>query len=275
MNVFLKLPKGQLSAMVRAQRAEELKKKLADPPAPLFREVRELIVRKCVSSKRMQIRGIFDKQSFGELERLVTQKLLDVTKGIVREELNNESWLRNAAKLRRQSYEELRAMILEFLETEVLDLSIEHCSAFLDPVIDSWDIDLKTFAMEIILNERLAATQIMKFQFVEVGASLPGEEEPGLKEFLRTTAMSGDATAEELEFIKSLRFRGRKPSPLYFYRELQSLRDPLHFPEDPAATTPKRRDAGKTERLTQIESRKKAIRRWARNSTRHAKSKPF
>jgi transcriptional regulator with XRE-family HTH domain len=275
MNAFLKLPKGQLSAMVRAQRAEELKKKLADPPAPLFREVRELIIGKCVSSKRMQIRGIFDQQSFGELERLVTQKLLDVTKGIVREELNNESWLRSVAKLRRQSYEELRAMILEFLETEVLDLSIEHCSAFLDPVIDSWDIDLKTFAMEITLNERLASTQIMKFQFVEVGASLPGEEEPGLKEFLRTTTMSGDATAEELEFIKSLRFRRRRPSPLYFYRELQSLRDPLHFPEDPAATTPKRRDAGKTERLTQIASRKKAIRRWARNSTRHAKPEPF
>jgi transcriptional regulator with XRE-family HTH domain len=272
MNAFLKLPKGQLSAMVSAQRAEELKKKLADP-APLFREVRELIIRKCVSSKRMQIHGIFDKQSFGELERLVTQKLLDVAKGVVREELNNESWLRNVAKLRRQSYEELRAMILEFLETEVLDLSIEHCSAFLDPVIDSWDIDLKTFAMEIILNERLAATQIMKFQFVEVGASLPGEEEPGLKEFLRTTAMSGDATAEELEFIKSLRFRRRRPSPLYFYRELQSLRDPLHFPESSAAIMHKRRDAGETERLTQIESGKKAIRRWARNNPHAGKAK--
>ena len=275
MNAFLKLPKGQLSAMVRAQHAEELKKKLADPPAPLFREVRELILRKCVGSKRMQMRGIFDKQSFGELERLVTQKLLDVTKGIVREELNDASWLRKVAKLRRQPYEELRAMILAFLETEVLDLSIEDCSAFLDPVIDSWDIDFRTFAMEIILNERLASTRIMKFQFVEVGASLPREEEPGLKEFLRTARMSGDATAEELEFIKSLRFGRSRPSALYFYRELQSLRDPLHFPEDPAAMTHKRRDAGKTERLTQIESRKKAIRRWARNSARHAKSKPF
>lgn len=268
MNAFLKLPKGQLSALVRAQRTEELKKKLTDPPAPLFREVRELIIRKCVSSKRMQTSDIFDKQAFGELERMVTQKLLDVTKGIVREELKNESWLTDVAKLRRQSFEELRAMILEFLDTDVLELSIEHCSAFLDPVIDSWDIDLKTFAMEIILNKRLAATRIMKFQFVEVGASLPSEEHPGFKEFLRNSEISGDASSEELDFLKGLRFGQRNPSPLYYYRELQSLRDPLHFSQDSAIVAHKGRDADESERLTQIESRKKAIRRWARNGTR-------
>lgn len=102
-NAILKLPKGQLSAMVRAQRREELKKKLADPPAPLFREVRQLIIRKCAEGKRKQILDIFDKQAFGELERLITQKLLVVTKGIIRDELNNEGWLGKIAGLRRQT----------------------------------------------------------------------------------------------------------------------------------------------------------------------------
>jgi len=37
------------------------------------------------------------------------------------------------------------------------------------------------------------------------------------------------ATAEETEFLKKLRFKGRRPTALYFYRELQNLRDPLHF----------------------------------------------
>src|SRR6202022_1064217 len=60
MNTFLKLPKGQLSAMVKEQRREELKKTLADPPAPLFREVRELIIRKCNTEKRTQVRDIFE-----------------------------------------------------------------------------------------------------------------------------------------------------------------------------------------------------------------------
>jgi transcriptional regulator with XRE-family HTH domain len=266
MNAFLKLPKGQLSAMVRAQRREELKKKLADPPAPLYKEVRELIIRKCASSKRGQVRDIFEKQAFGEFERLVTQKLLDVAKGIARDELQNEGWLRSVAKLRRQSYEELRATILEFLETEVFDVSIDHGSAFLDPVIDSWDIDLKTFAMEVLFPKGLASKRLVKFQFVEVAATLPAEEEPGFKEFLRNVAMSGDATAEEVEFLKGLAFKNRKPSPLYFYRELQSLRDPLHFPDDSASTMHKRRDAKESDKLNQIDSRKKAIRRWARSA---------
>jgi transcriptional regulator with XRE-family HTH domain len=265
MNAFLKLPKGQLSAMVRAQRREELKKELADPPAPLFKEVRKLIIRKCRSDRRMQVRDIFEKQAFGELERLVTQKLLDVCKGIARDELKNENWLRGAAKLRRQSYEELRAMTLEFLDEDVFNVSIVHCSAFLEPVIDSWDIDLKTFAMDIALNKRLAPAHRMRFQFVETEESLSSEDAPGFKEFLRNTAMSGDATSEEIEFLKSLRFKQHRPSPLYYYRELQSLRDALHFPEDSPVTMHKRRNASDAGKLIGIESRKNALRRWARN----------
>jgi transcriptional regulator with XRE-family HTH domain len=276
MNAFLKLPKGQLSAMVNEQRREELKKTLAEPPAPLFREVRELIIRKCGTEQRNQVREIFEKQAFGELERLVTQKLLDVTKGIAKDELNNESWLRSVAKSRHQSYEEMRAAILEFLDTDVFNVSIEHCSTFLDPVIDSWNIDLKTFAMEIVLNKRWASTPLMKFQFVEMGTmALSSEEEPGFKEFLRNTALSGDATGEEIEFLKSLRFKHKRPGPLYYYRELQSLRDPLHFPDKSVEALHKRPKGDDLDKLTQVESRKNALRRWTRNIRPKArKSKP-
>jgi len=277
MSAFLKLPKGQLSAMVDAQRREELKKKLADPPVPLFKEVRELIVRKCKTEKRAQVRDIFERQAFGELERLVTQKLLDVTKGIAKDELKKETWLRSAARLRHQSYEEMRAIILEYLDTDVFNISAEHCSTFLDPLIDSWEIDLETFGMEIVLNRRLATIQVMKFQFVEIGEHLSTEEEPGLKEFLSNTAMSGEATEEEIAFLKSLRFKQRRPSPLYYYRELQSLRDPLHFPESSFAAMHKRRDTDDIARLMQTESRKNAIRRWAKstnNRRKNGKSKP-
>ena len=34
---------------------------------------------------------------------------------------------------------------------------------------------------------------------------------------------------EQFEFLKTLRFSGRHPTALYYYRELQALRDPLHF----------------------------------------------
>ena len=265
MTAFLKLPKGQLSAMADAQRREELKKKLADPPAPIFKEVRELIIRKCRPTKRMEVREIFEKQAFGELERLVTQTLLDVTKRIARAELEAENWPRNAAKLRRQSHEEMRAITLDFLDTDVFNISIDHCAIFLEPMIDSWDIDLKTFGMEIELNKGLTATEFLKFQFVETGGVPSSEEEPGLQEFLGNAALSGDATSEEVEFLKSLRLRQKRPSALYYYRELQSLRDPLHFPESGGAAMHKHRDANEIEKLLQMESRKSAIRRWTRN----------
>jgi transcriptional regulator with XRE-family HTH domain len=265
MNAFLKLPKGQLSAMVEAQRREELKKELADPPAPLFPEVRKLIIRKCRAEKRKVARDTFEKQAFGELERLVTQKLLDVTKKIVKDELKNETWLRSVAKRRGRSYEEMRAIILEFLDTDVFNVSVEHCSAFLDPLINSWDIDLKTFGMEIALNRRLASRHRMNFQFVEIESNGSLEEEPGYKEFLAMAAMSGDASKEELEFLGSLRFRRSRPSALYYYRELQSLRDPFHFPASSSAAMHKRRDAVDVEKLIQLDSRKSAIQRWADN----------
>lgn len=262
-NAFLKLPKGKLSEMVEAQRREELKRELSDPPAPLFKEVRALVLRKCAPEKQSQIREIFEKQAFGELERLVTQKLLDVTKGIARDELGNESWLRIVAELLGRSYEEMRVGILEFLDMDVFNISPEHCSTFLDPLIDRWDIDLQTFGMEIVLNRRLASTQLMKFHFAEVGAGEPPDEELGFQQFLRDPAMSAGATEEELAFLRSLRFKRARPSALYYYRELQSLRDPLHFREKGSAPMAKRRDAGRVEKRVQVESRKAAIHRWA------------
>jgi hypothetical protein len=119
--------------------------------------------------------------------------------------------------------------ILEFLDTDVLDVSIENCVSFLDPLIESWDIDLATFGVEIVLNRRVAPGEPKKFEFVEKEPEPAFDEEPGLKEFLHDPILSGDATEEETDFLKRLRFKGRRPSALYYYRELQNLRDPLHF----------------------------------------------
>jgi transcriptional regulator with XRE-family HTH domain len=226
---FLKLPNGELAKLAELQRQEELKRKLADPPTPLFREVRELVLHKCKPEKQKQIRAIFEKQPFGELERLVTQKLLDVVKGVAKEELASESWLRLVARLSSRSYEEMRVAILEFLDTDVFHVSIENCVSFLDPLIESWNIDLPSFGMEIVLNRRVAPGNPKKFEFVEQEPETALVEEPGLKEFLQDVSLSGDATKEEIEFLKKLRFKGKRPAPLYYYRELQNLRDPLHF----------------------------------------------
>ena len=225
---FLKLPSDRLSKLADHQRREELKRNLGDPPAPLFKEVRELILRKCAPAKEKQIRAIFEKQPFGELERFVTQKLLDVIKNAAKQELNSENWLHLVARLTGQSYEQLRVTLLEFLDTDVFNLSPENCISFLDPLIESWNVDLTTFGMEIVLNRRIASGDPKRYEFVERGPEQP-EVEPGFKEFLDDSSLSGTATKEEIELLKKLRFNGKLPTSLYYYRELQSLRDPLHF----------------------------------------------
>jgi hypothetical protein len=188
-----------------------------------------LVLRKCRPEKQQQIRAIFEKQPFGELERLVTQKLLDVVKRVAREELRSEKWLRSVARLSGRSYKQMRVMILEFLDTDVFHLSVENCVSFLDPLIDSWDIDLSTFGMEIVLNRRLAPGHSKRFEFVEKEPDQPFGDEPGLNAFLKDASLGGNVTQEEMEFLKRLRFKGKRPTPLYYYRELQNLRDPLHF----------------------------------------------
>ena len=226
---FLKLPDGELARMAEVQRQEQLKRRLADPPAPLFKEVRELVLRKCKPERHDQMRAIFERQPFGEVERLVTQKLLDVVKRVAREELENENWLRLVAKLTNQSYEDMRVSTLEFLDTDVFDVSVENCVSFLEPLIESWDIDLVTFSVEIVLSRRVAPDHTARFEFIETEPEAALEEEPGLKQFLRSSSLSGGATREEIEFLRKLRFSGKQPTALYYYRELQNLRDPLHF----------------------------------------------
>lgn len=229
MEKLLRLPNGQLSKLAELQRSEELKKKVMDPPAPLFEEVRALILRKCAPAKRQDLRAIFEKQPFGEVERLVTQKLLDVVKRVAREELQSGNWLRRVARLSGRSYAETRVSILEFLDTDVFHVSAKHCVSFLDPLIESWDIDLGTFGIEVVLNRRLASGDVKRFEFVERQPDPPVQDEPGLTQFLDDPSLSRGATEKEIEFLRKLRFNGKWPTPLYYYRELQNLRDPLHF----------------------------------------------
>jgi transcriptional regulator with XRE-family HTH domain len=192
MDRFLKLPDGELARVAELARKQELKRQLGDTPEPLFPRVRDLILRKCIPEKAKQILAIFERQPFGELERLVAKQLLEVAS----------------------------------LATDIFHLSARQV-AVLDSLIDSWDIDLATFSLEIVLDRRPGAERVKRFEFVEREAgSEPGE---GLQEFLADPSLSGTATPQELEFLRELRFKGRRPTALYYYRELQNLRDPLHF----------------------------------------------
>ena len=123
----------------------------------------------------------------------------------------------------------MRVAVLDFLEADVFSITPDSCVAFLDPMVVSWDIDLASFSLELVLNRRIAPSNLRKFEFVEKQTQ-KAKEEPGLQKFLRDRSLSGGATPEEVEFLRQLRFAdGRRPTALYYYRELQNLRDPFHF----------------------------------------------
>jgi transcriptional regulator with XRE-family HTH domain len=226
MDQFLQFPNDELANLARAERMEHLKRGLEGAPAPLLKDVRDLILRKCTARKLNEIRAIFERQPLGELERFVTQRLLDVVSRVARTELDNEKWLRDVAQLSGKSYAQMRVVILQFLDTNIFNVSNENCVSFLDPLIAAWDIDLETFSMEILLNQRLVPGHPKKFAFVQTEPDELDDDEPGLVEFLRDSSLSGDISTDEVKFLRRLRFNGKRPQPLY-------LRDPLHFRNAP------------------------------------------
>lgn len=175
--VYLGLPGGELSKLAAVQRQTELKRKIGETPTALHEEIRETLLTKCPEGKREEIRRIFEKDAYGELERLVRQTLLEMAGG----------------------------------ETE------------LEEGLTSWDLDLKTFAIHAVIGK-------VKKSFA-YGELLDEPIEPGFEQFRRDKSMSGDVKREEMDFLRGLRFKDRQPTAIYYYRELQNLRDPLHFKE--------------------------------------------
>jgi transcriptional regulator with XRE-family HTH domain len=188
---FLKLPQGELARVAEAHLKEERIRRLGEV-APLFPALRALLLRKCAPGQREAVRAIIERQSFGELERLVAQTLLQVAR----------------------------------LGGDVLHVTPKQRSR-LSSAIAAWEWDPPTFALTI----RTKTGEQKRFEYGEGG---DGTDEKGLLQFLRDPLLSGTATPAELAFLKSLRFKDRRPSALYYYRELQNLRDPLHFPSNSA-----------------------------------------
>jgi hypothetical protein len=196
----------------------------------LFTHVREAILDACDARASVTLRALFEKDPFSPLERLVTQTLLDVVKGVVRTGLNDRAWLRRVSRASGRRYEQTRVEALEFLETDIFNLSPAQCVQFFRPLIDRWTIDLSTWTMDVALNPRLAPSEpSRRFEFIERDLTSGAIEEPGFLAFLKDPALSGDVTDEERTFLRRLTFGSRRPSALFYYRVLQALRDPLHF----------------------------------------------
>ncbi|MDA1189077.1 MAG: XRE family transcriptional regulator [Chloroflexi bacterium] len=237
MESFLELPKGELSKLAALQRVEELKARLVEPPTPSLMGTRTLVLRKCALKIRKRVRAIFELQALGEFEWLITNRLLEVAKKEARRGMERDGWLDDTARLSNLNHEKMRRVIEKFLNADVFQLSAKNLALFWEPLIESWDINFDTFSMVVVLNPNVATQQVRRFEFVESVPESSLDEEPGFSEFLQDPQFKGNVTKDEIAFLRRLKFGTKRPTPLYYYRELQNLRDPLHFAPE-MATAP-------------------------------------
>ena len=225
----LRLAPGELSRLADAQRKAELQRELGDEPAALFPEVRAMLLRKCVPDEAPAVQAVFERQPFGELERLAMRAVLEATRRAARQLLEDERWVKAAARRSGRSYHEMRVAVLELLDAEPSAVTVAHYAGVLDPLLQSWRVDLATLDFRIQLSAAVPGRRARRFCFVERAGDDAADVEPGLAQFLRDASLSDGVSEEELAYLHRLEVPGRRPTPLFYYRELQNLRDPLHF----------------------------------------------
>ncbi len=89
----------------------------------------------------------------------------------------------------------MRVIVLEFLDTDVFNVSHENCSAFLVPRVECWDVDLDSLGLVIRLNRRFVADPQCTFRSVESEPDAGSGEEPGLAVRKPNSSLSWRCTA--------------------------------------------------------------------------------
>jgi len=147
MGKFLRLHRNDLPTCARAERSTagtRLRR-----PAP---EVRRLLLELCQPGKARLLGRRLAKPDGAELECLIVQRLLEVARGFVSRRLEDEVGLRVAATREGRSYLDVRMRLLEFLDVTADSVTARDCEDFIRLRIASWDIDMDTRAMRIVLR---------------------------------------------------------------------------------------------------------------------------
>ena len=147
MGKFLQLHRNDLPTCARAERSTagtRLRR-----PAP---EVRRLLLELCQPGKARLLGRRLAKPDGAELECLIVQRLLEVARGFVSRRLEDEVGLRVAATREGRSYLDVRMRLLEFLDVTADSVTARDCEDFIRLRIASWDIDMDTRAMRIVLR---------------------------------------------------------------------------------------------------------------------------
>lgn len=222
---LLGVPRDELARLAALQHHEALDRTWRAEPEPLFGPMRELVLRKCRPAKQAAMRAIFEKEAFGTLERLITRTLIESIREAAREHARDEKWLQRISANSGLTYRRMRVRLIDLLDSDPA-ASVGDFSEFIEPLIRSWNFDEQRF----VLTVQLTTGSTREFRFQEAVKPERTVDEPALRAFLRDATLSAGATAGEIEFLRRIRFAGNEhPTPIFYYRTLQNLRDPLNF----------------------------------------------
>lgn len=147
MTTFLRLSHKDLVLCATAQRAESAP---ARPSAPKP-TVRKQLLALCEPAVGRELERRRAQDGNAELTDLF-QRLLDVTHGIVLRSLHDQVSLRVAAQRTGTSLAAARLEVLEFLDLTPDLLTPEDVSRFIEPRIASWDVELETGVLRVVLR---------------------------------------------------------------------------------------------------------------------------
>src|ERR1044071_2473191 len=142
MTKFLKLHRNDLPTCAKAERDGETKSKRRPHP-----EIRRQFLALCLDP--MRARALARR-----LERIIAGGRLEVARGFVRRQLDDDVGIRIAASRDGCTYLEMRMKLMEFLDATPEGLTPEDGEEFVRPRIAGGDLDLDTHAMRIVLRSQ-------------------------------------------------------------------------------------------------------------------------
>ena len=225
MSRLLGVPRDELARLAAMQHHHALDRTWRAEPEPLFGPMRELVLRKCRPARQAAMRAIFEKEPFGNVERLITRTLIESIREEARDHARDEKWIQSISADSGLSYRKMRVRLIDLLGSDPA-ASAGDFSSFIEPLVRSWDFDEHRF----VLTVQRTSGSTREFRFHETAKNERTADEPGLRAFLRDATLSGGATADEIDFLRRIRFAETEhPTAFFYYRTLQNLRDPLNF----------------------------------------------
>jgi hypothetical protein len=147
MTSFLRLGRNDLVSCARSERASAAAQAPVGPDA----SVRRLLLELCEPETAKVLEKQRGKRGKEDLVDFI-QRLLDITQGAVRRQLDDQVSLRLAAGERGVSYADLRLSVLEFLDATPDTLTTDDVARFVHPRIAKWDVDLETRVLRVALR---------------------------------------------------------------------------------------------------------------------------